>query len=151
MTRSNRQTFSRSSLALVAVMSNLLGSIFTVSAATTTSAYSEATSTPKVHVVTVGSGGFFQYSPNVTYADPGDIIVWEFFPTGHAVVRGEYTDSKSCGQGGCNPCVPYELIHPGQEGFNSGNINTQSLPTESDVSSVLLLVTSRSLDFARIA
>lgn len=87
---------------------------------------SSATSTPKVHNVSVGGGGSFMYSPDVTYADVGDTIIFNFFPTNHSVVRGEYTDSNACGQGGCNPCVPYDLIHPGERGFNSGNILTQA-------------------------
>jgi hypothetical protein len=87
---------------------------------------SNATSTSKVHTVSVGSDGSFMYSPNVTYADVGDTGDFDFIPTNHSVVRGVYTDSNACGQGGCNPCVPYDLIHPDERGFNSGNILTQS-------------------------
>lgn len=87
---------------------------------------SSATSAPNVHSISVGGGGSFIYSPDVMYANVGDTIVFDFFPTNHSVVRGEYIDSNACGQGGCNPCVPYGLIHPGGRGFSSGNILTQA-------------------------
>ena len=101
--------------------SALLSSLFGVGLA----AYSDTTSsTPAIHTVAVGSNGF-SYNPNTTIAAPGDIVVFQFYPTNHSVIRAEYTDSPECGAGGCNPCVPYELINPGKAGFHSGNILTQ--------------------------
>jgi hypothetical protein len=43
------------------------------------------------------------------------------------VIRAEYAGSSACGDAGCNPCVPYELIHPGEAGFSSGNFLTQDV------------------------
>jgi hypothetical protein len=80
---------------------------------------------PKVHIVNVGKAGNYVFNPNTTFADPDDVIVFRLFPTNHSVVRGVYTGSDDCGPEGCNPCVPYEAIYPGQEGFNSGNFLTQ--------------------------
>src|ERR1700744_832972 len=112
-------------------MSALLSSLFPGAAAQTassgassassaSSAASSSTSGAKVHRVNVGSGGF-SYDPNTTYADVGDIVTFVFYPTNHSVIRAEYTGSDACGAGGCNPCIPYELIH-GDGGFHSGNV-----------------------------
>jgi hypothetical protein len=89
----------------------------------TTSPYTTS-ATPAVHTVAVGNNGH-RFNPNTTFANPGDIVVFQFFPTNHSVIRAEYTDSSVCGAGGCNPCVPYELNDPGKAGFSSGNIKTQ--------------------------
>jgi hypothetical protein len=50
-----------------------------------------------------------------------------FYPTNHSVIRGEYTGSDACGPGGCNPCIPWEIIHPDQKekAFHSDNQMTQ--------------------------
>src|ERR1700722_6774591 len=79
-----------------------------------------------MHIVTVGYLGNFQFNPEVVYASIGDTISFEFFPSNHSIVRGEYFKSQACRDGSCNPCIPYELIHPGKEGFNSGNIISQA-------------------------
>jgi plastocyanin len=79
----------------------------------------------EVHTINVGSGGQHVFEPDTVYANAGDLITFKFYPTNHSVVRGEYTQSRSCGNSGCNPCVPYELFHPDEEGFQSGNIETQ--------------------------
>ncbi len=105
-------------------VSTLLTSLFDVGLAATYTASASASATPAIHTVAVGSNGF-SYNPNTTYANPGDIVVFEFFPTNHSVIRAEYTDSSNCGAGGCNPCVPYELNNPGKAGFHSGNVVTQ--------------------------
>jgi plastocyanin len=100
------------------------------STATKSSTASASSSTPTTHIVTVGNNGDNSYHPNVTFANPGDIVSFQFWPTNHSVVRGEYAGSESCGAGGCNPCVPYDLIHPGAPGmFYSKNFLTQTLPT----------------------
>ncbi|KAF2397176.1 hypothetical protein EJ06DRAFT_533357 [Trichodelitschia bisporula] len=93
---------------------------------TTTIAPEMATGSPKIHRINVGANGFM-YDPNTTVADVGDLIVFEFYPTNHSVIRAEYTGSDACGGGGCNPCIPYEMIH-GSGGFHSNNILTQELP-----------------------
>jgi len=100
----------------------------------TSTSTSSSTSTPSIHVVTVGSGGDNAYHPNQIIANPGDIVTFQFWPTNHSVVRGEYTGSEACGPGGCNPCVPYNLIHPGATGFFfSKNFLTQSIPGLSNI------------------
>jgi hypothetical protein len=80
---------------------------------------------PTTHTINVGGGGSSMYEPDTVYANVGDFAVFKFYPTNHSVVRGEYTQSMAC-NGGCNPCVPYELIHPDRQGFHSGNILTQN-------------------------
>lgn len=113
-------------LLMSTLLSSLFGGSLAQAAATSSSSANGASSTPTVHKVTVGANGF-SYSPNTTFANPGDTIVFEFFPTNHSVIRAEYTGSSACGSSGCNPCVPYELIHPGEAGFSSGNFLTQSV------------------------
>jgi plastocyanin len=82
---------------------------------------------PTVHVVAVGPSGDHQFHPNVTIAEVGDIVSFRFYPTNHSVVRGEYVGSDACAGSECNPCVPYELIHPDdtEKGFHSLNVLTQ--------------------------
>jgi plastocyanin len=118
------------------IMADLLSSILTLASAQASSSSSSAEgpyATPKVHVVAVGASGDFTYNPNVTIADVGDIVSFQFYPTNHSVVRGEYTNSTACGPSGCNPCVPYELIHADKAGFHSDNILTQVLPQNGQV------------------
>jgi hypothetical protein len=93
-------------------------------------------SQPNVHTVTVGFNNWV-FDPETTYADIGDLVVFQFYPTNHSVVRGVYTGSGACGNQGCNPCVPVELIHPGQPGFYSGNVETQAVSTNAYVFSHL--------------
>ncbi|KAH8726685.1 hypothetical protein GQ44DRAFT_771062 [Phaeosphaeriaceae sp. PMI808] len=87
----------------------------------------------QVHKIRVGFGGSNMFDPTTTTAGVGDLVVFEFFPTNHSVVRGEYTVSEACGNGHCNPCVPYELIHPGRTGFHSENFLTQTVSTNGDI------------------
>jgi hypothetical protein len=108
---------------------------------------SAAESSSTVHVVTVGANGGIVFSPNVTTANPGDIVRYDtfplvcsivpnksnsfqFWPTNHSVVRGEYVDSGNCGEGvECNPCIPQNLIEPEAPAFfYSKNFLTQSIP-----------------------
>jgi plastocyanin len=84
---------------------------------------------PKVHKVNVGKAGDHTYDPEITYADVGDVIVFRFYPTNHSVVRGDYAESIGCGKSECNPCIPYELLHPEEQGFHSGQVLTQVVPT----------------------
>jgi plastocyanin len=99
----------------------------------------------RVHTVRVGFGGNFVFDPETTKADVGDLVVFEFFPSNHSVVRGEYAKSEACGDGGCQPCVPYELIHPGQQGFHSGNVLTQTVSTNRNVLSIPILLKPKQL------
>jgi hypothetical protein len=94
----------------------------------TTSPSSTTFSRSKVHVIEVGLAGDHQFVPNVTSAAIGDIVSFRFHPTNHSVVRGEYVGTNACTIGGCNPCVPYELIHPDQKekGFHSENVLTET-------------------------
>jgi plastocyanin len=88
-------------------------------------------SQPNVHTVTVGRGGNFAFDPLITHAKVGEVVEFIFFPTNHSVVQGVYTKSGACGNTNCNPCIPIEDIDSLQQGFNSGNILTQS--TNGDV------------------
>jgi plastocyanin len=102
----------------------------TTTQATTTSTAPEGTQT---HTVLVGSGGDFQYHPNSINASVGDVISFQFYPTNHSVIRGEYTGSEACGSGGCNPCVPVELIDTTVPPFASKNFLTQELPSAANM------------------
>ncbi|KAF2452332.1 hypothetical protein BDY21DRAFT_294880 [Lineolata rhizophorae] len=80
-----------------------------------------------VHTVKVGSGGNFKYDPDTIFTSIGDVVMFKFYPSNHSVVRGEYTGSSACGGTGCNPRVPYELIHLAGQGFHSENDLTFSI------------------------
>jgi plastocyanin len=99
---------------------------------TTTSTVS-TTLGPATHTVLVGAGGDAQFHPNSINANPGDTISFQFYPTKHSVVRGVYTGSEACGNDGCNPCVPAELIDPTVAPFSSGNFLTQDLPDSANL------------------
>ncbi|RYP52327.1 hypothetical protein DL769_010701 [Monosporascus sp. CRB-8-3] len=96
------------------------------SSATTTRSPS-ASSTPSrtgtaTHTVSVGLD--HKYIPDTIEAEVGDIINFKFYGANHSVVKAEF------GQ----PCVPYDLVHPGEESFFSGAIeqpngNLNPLPT----------------------
>jgi plastocyanin len=107
------------------------------SAATPTTAPASASSTApegvQTHTILVGSGGDFAYHPNSINASVGDVVTFEFYPTNHSVIRGEYTGSQACGSGGCNPCVPVELIDPAVPPFASKNFLTQDLPSAANM------------------
>jgi hypothetical protein len=100
------------------------------SAATTTSTSPEGHQT---YTITAGSGGDYQYYPNSINANPGDVVSFQFYPTNHSVIRGEYTGSERCGSKGCNPCVPIELIDPTVPPFASKNFLTQDLPNPANL------------------
>jgi plastocyanin len=69
-----------------------------------TSTYYQGTT----HTIAVGKGGH-TFIPDVTQANVGDIIEFDFYPLNHSVVRAEYGI----------PCVPYEMTGP-KVGFFSG-------------------------------
>ncbi|KAF2489414.1 hypothetical protein BU16DRAFT_421240, partial [Lophium mytilinum] len=54
--------------------------------------------------------GDHKFRPDVTQANVGDIIEFDFFPPNHSVVRAEYE----------HPCIPYEMTGKGKVGFFSG-------------------------------
>jgi plastocyanin len=115
--------------AMSALLPSLTSSqvVSSASSATSSASGSAASKTPTIHRVNVGIGGF-SYDPNTTYADVGDIVQFVFYPTNHSVIRAEYAGSDACGPGGCNPCVPYEVIHSGEGGFHSGNMAVGVFP-----------------------
>ncbi|KAF2791343.1 hypothetical protein K505DRAFT_225615, partial [Melanomma pulvis-pyrius CBS 109.77] len=63
----------------------------------------------QTHTITVGNGDH-KFRPDVTLADIGDVIEFQFFPPNHSVVRAEYL----------HPCIPYEMTGRGKVGFFSG-------------------------------
>ena len=69
-----------------------------------------------IHTVNVGKGNF-RFDPNETYAEPGDIITFNFYPTNHSVVRAAYG----------LPCIPYEDTGNNLTGFSSGNFPVNNL------------------------
>ena len=80
-------------------------------------------STPQVHLVKAGAGGFV-FKPNeLTNVSVGDIITFEFYPPDHSVARAEFGI----------PCSPYEYTDKGKVGFWSG---TQWVNTTDDVRKV---------------
>lgn len=99
-------------------------------AATVTAPFPDSTnpasacSSGNIHHVSVGGVGF-SFDPAVTYANPGDVVVFTFWPSNHSVVRTDYTGSQSSG----NPCVPIEVLQPGATGFFSGNKIIEADPT----------------------
>lgn len=80
----------------------------TSDSATTTTASStstgKATHTIKVGAKTSPHG----YDPDHIYADPGDLVIFEFWPTNHSVVKADYGA----------PCVPAS-----ENVFYSGQFN----------------------------
>jgi plastocyanin len=58
--------------------------------------------------ITVGKAEH-KFQPDTVQAEVGDLIVYDFFPPNHSVVRAEYG----------YPCVPYELTGKGKVGFFS--------------------------------
>ena len=86
-----------------------------------------------MHTVKVGFAGSPNFDPATTMADVDDVVVFEFYSTNHSIARGEYVESKACGSDTCNPCVPYELIHPEEPGFHSDNFITERVSNNPDV------------------
>ncbi|RYP44192.1 hypothetical protein DL768_009340 [Monosporascus sp. mg162] len=92
---------------------SITSSVSTRSATTTTSSSASSTSSssptgPATHTVSVGLD--HRYIPATIEAEVGDIINFRFYGQNHSVVKAEF------GQ----PCVPYDLVHPGEESFFSG-------------------------------
>ncbi|EEH41325.1 hypothetical protein PAAG_03611 [Paracoccidioides lutzii Pb01] len=63
----------------------------------TTRSSSSSTKTPATHTVSVGpKSSLHAYVPNSVQADVGDVILFEFYPTNHSVVRADFDA----------PCMP---------------------------------------------
>ena len=92
-----------------------------------------ATEAVNIHTIRVGFAGSPAFDPATTTADVDDVVVFEFHSANHSVARGEYVESETCGSNACNPCVPYELIHPEEPGFHSDNFIMESVSTNNDV------------------
>lgn len=69
-----------------------------------------ATSSAPAQTHTISVGIDHKFKPDVTQAEIGDIINFQFFPPNHSVVRAEYEF----------PCIPYEMTGRGKIGFFSG-------------------------------
>ncbi|KAF2710145.1 hypothetical protein K504DRAFT_342636, partial [Pleomassaria siparia CBS 279.74] len=61
------------------------------------------------HTISVGNGDH-KFRPEITQAEIGDTIEFQFFPANHSVVRAEYQ----------YPCIPYEMTGLGKIGFFTG-------------------------------
>ncbi|OCK72987.1 hypothetical protein K432DRAFT_411133 [Lepidopterella palustris CBS 459.81] len=70
---------------------------------------STSSAAPQTHTITVGNGDH-KFRPDVTQAEIGDTIEFDFYPANHSVVRAEYQ----------YPCIPYELTGTDKVGFFSG-------------------------------
>jgi plastocyanin len=72
--------------------------------------YPSATSSAPAQTHTISVGIDHKFKPDITQAEVGDIISFQFFPPNHSVVRAEYEF----------PCIPYEMTGRGKTGFFSG-------------------------------
>lgn len=111
-----QESYSSSWMASTTSSSTASSSVASSTAWSSTASSSTASSLPtpskepKVHLVKVGAGGF-KFSPQEIHnVSVGDIISWEFYPSGHSVARAEYGSA----------CVPYEDTGKDKEGFWSG-------------------------------
>ncbi|KAI0022994.1 hypothetical protein F4780DRAFT_777117 [Xylariomycetidae sp. FL0641] len=72
--------------------------------------------TGTVHKVAVGKNGM-RFEPDTIEASVGDTIQFEFYPGGHSVVQAGFE----------YPCIPYQWVPGGIEGFSSGIMPAESL------------------------
>ncbi|PVH88243.1 hypothetical protein DL98DRAFT_648400 [Cadophora sp. DSE1049] len=61
------------------------------------------------HSVNVGAAGLV-FTPDSLTANVGDTVEFRFYPQNHSVARAEYK----------TPCIPYEVVDVGKQGFWSG-------------------------------
>lgn len=54
--------------------------------------------------------GGHTFEPEVTQAEVGDYVEFQFYPTNHSIVRAAYK----------YPCIPFELVETDKVGFFSG-------------------------------
>ncbi|KAJ5092474.1 hypothetical protein NUU61_007344 [Penicillium alfredii] len=90
----------------------------TTSVPSSSSATASSTSGAATHTVQVGpKSNPHQYVPHKLTADVGDVIVFEFYPTNHSVVKADYE----------SPCVPASegVFYSGE--FNKFNENNGQL------------------------
>jgi hypothetical protein len=72
---------------------------------------------PQVHIVKTGAGGFKLDPQEIHNVSVGDIVSFEFYPTGHSIARAEYASA----------CSPYEYTGKGKVGFWSGEISVEDV------------------------
>lgn len=94
----------------------------TASAPLPSSTASVTSSTPSVHLVKAGAGGFVFEPDQLNNVSVGDVVTFEFYPPDHSVARAEFGSA----------CVPYEYTGNSKVGFWSG---TQWVNTTNEVSS----------------
>ncbi|KAK0119122.1 hypothetical protein ONS95_007984 [Cadophora gregata] len=70
---------------------------------------STSASPAATHSVNVGAAGLV-FTPNSITANVGDTVEFRFYPQNHSVARAEYK----------YPCIPYEVVDVGKQGFWSG-------------------------------
>ncbi|EAA35259.2 hypothetical protein GE21DRAFT_1393 [Neurospora crassa] len=83
------------------------------SSSTSISATPTRAAGPNVIVIEVGKHGHIFEPHEVTDAKKGDVIRFNFYPTGHSVARAEFEF----------PCFPWELYHPNEAGMWSSGEN----------------------------
>ena len=77
---------------------------------------STRSSMPSVHTITVGRVAH-AFDPAEITANPGDTLVFQFWPTDHSVIRAEYG----------LPCIPFDTVNPGKPSFYSGNFTNTNI------------------------
>lgn len=101
-------------LALLSYCDRVVNAQSTVSVVSTTGSTSKitttATSAQSTQTVLVGESGN-EYDPNNITASSGDVIVFQFFYTGHSVIKAAFG----------KPCLPYDTVYRGQHSFFLGN------------------------------
>ncbi|KAF2475682.1 uncharacterized protein BDR25DRAFT_379174 [Lindgomyces ingoldianus] len=81
---------------------------------------SRTSSTPaKTYTISVGNGDH-KFRPDVTQAEIGSIVEFDFYPQNHSVVRAEYE----------YPCIPFEMVGKAKVGFFSGFHPVDSVLTD---------------------
>ncbi|KAH7089893.1 hypothetical protein FB567DRAFT_590684 [Paraphoma chrysanthemicola] len=98
-------------------------------AATTTTTAQGASSTPQVHIIKAGAGGFKFEPQQITNVAIGDVVSFEFYPPDHSVARAEFGSA----------CVPYEYSHRDKKGFWSG---TQYVDTMAEITTYNITINS---------
>ncbi|ERF73383.1 hypothetical protein EPUS_07217 [Endocarpon pusillum Z07020] len=81
----------------------------TSAAAPSISPSSTSSREPITRTVAV-SRGDHTFEPDVTLAEVGDYVEFQFYPTNHSIVRAAYK----------YPCIPFELVETDKVGFFSG-------------------------------
>lgn len=88
-----------------------------------------ASSAQSIQTVLVGESGYV-YDPNNITASSGDVIVFQFFYTGHSVIKSAFE----------KPCLPYDTVYRGQHSFFSGNFTDDNKGLDASIFDLLLCV-----------